>query len=64
MLGIEPSDRPLDRKVFNLHYDRLRDSGNFNPDLIPQLDVYQTVAVNELKKSFARLKNQINKNDI
>lgn len=58
MLGIEPSVVPLDRKIFNAHYDNFLNTGKLNPDIIPLMDVYQMNAINELKKALARLENK------
>lgn len=58
MLGIEPSSTPLDRKIFNSHYDNFLTTGKLNPDIIPLMDSYQMFAVNELKKALVRLENK------
>jgi hypothetical protein len=58
MIGIEPAQEPLDRKIFNQHYDNFLNTGMLNPDIFPLMDSYQQYAVNELKKAFKRLKNE------
>jgi len=58
MLGIEPSPTPLERKVYNAHYDNLLNTGQLNPDIIPHMDSYQMYAINELKKALVRLENK------
>ena len=58
MTGIEPSPTPLERKVFNAHYDNFLCTGQLNPDIIPLMDSYQMFAINELKKALVRLENK------
>lgn len=55
MLDIQPADTPLDRKLFNKHYDSFRKTGMLNPDILPYMDRYQQNAIKELQKSFNRL---------
>ena len=55
MLGIEPAQEPLDRKIFNMHLDNLLSTGQLNPDIIPWLDRKQAYCINEVKKSLVRL---------
>lgn len=59
MLGIEPSHVPLDRKIFNAHFDKLLETGQLNPDILPHCDAWQQNAINEVKKAFKRIKNKI-----
>ena len=58
MLDIEPSPVPLDRDVFNKHYDGLLATGQLNPDILPLMDEHQIRAINELKKAIARAKRR------
>lgn len=58
MLGIEPSLEPLDRKIYNLHFDNLLNTGQLNPEILPLMDCWQQHAVNEVKKALARIKNK------
>lgn len=58
MLGIEPSPTPLDRDTFNKHFDHLLETGQFNPDILPYLDAFQTASVNEVKKAFKRIRSR------
>lgn len=58
MLDIPPSPTPLDRKVFNKHYDNYLKTGKLNPEILEHCDIYQQVAINELKKAFARIKKE------
>lgn len=58
MLDIRPAQTPLERKIFNRHYDNFLTTGQFNPDLLPYLDEKQMYAVNELKKALIRLNNK------
>lgn len=58
MLDIEPSPVPLDRDVFNKHYDGLLNTGQLNPDILPLMDAWQQNAINELKKAIARAKRR------
>lgn len=57
-MGIEPAATPLDRKLFNQHYDHLWETGELNPDILPHLDAWQMYAINEAKKSINRFKNK------
>jgi hypothetical protein len=58
MIGIDPSPTPLERKIFNAHYDNLLITGKLNPDILAQMDSYQQFACNELKKALIRLENK------
>lgn len=58
MMGIEPAATPLERKLFNQHYDHLMETGELNPDILPHLDMWQMHAINEAKKSINRFKNK------
>ena len=58
MLGIEPALEPLERKVFNSHLDKLLETGQLNPDIIPYCDMYQMMCYNEVKKALKRIKNK------
>jgi hypothetical protein len=63
MIGIEPSDTPLERKEFNKHYDNFLVTGQLNPDAFAEMDAWQQFACNELKKAFIRLEKK-NENHI
>lgn len=55
MLGIEPANEPLDRKIFNQHFDNLLKTGKLNPDILVLCDRWQQHAINEVKKALVRL---------
>lgn len=54
----EPSNTPLQDKIFRSHYDRLLETGSINPDILGYMDRYQQRAVNELKKAMIRIKKR------
>lgn len=58
MMGIEPTQQPLDRDIFNKHFDHFLATGNINPEIIEMMDSYQQFAVNTVKKAFKRIKNK------
>ena len=58
MLDIPPSETPLERDVFNRHFDHFLETGQINPDIIVEMDAYQRYAVNEVKKAFKRITNK------
>lgn len=58
MLGIEPASEPLDRKIYNAHLDKLLETGQLNPDILPHCNSYQMFALNEVKKALVRLSNK------
>jgi hypothetical protein len=58
MLDIEPSPVPLDRDIFNKHFDNLLMTGQLNPEILPLCDSYQQCAINHVKKAFKRIKNK------
>lgn len=58
MLGIEPAQEPLDRKIFNQHFDNLLTTGQLNPDILLHCDKWQMHAINEVKKALVRLENK------
>ena len=58
MLDIEPSPTPLERKIYNAHYDNLLATGQFNPDLLPFLDAYQMASVSDLRRAIQRYKRR------
>jgi hypothetical protein len=58
MLGIEPALEPLERKVYNQHFDNLLKTGQLNPDILVHCDKYQMYALNEVKKALVRLEKQ------
>lgn len=53
----DPSPTPLQSKIFNKHYDSFRRTGKLNPEILEYCDRYQQYAINELKKSLIRDKN-------
>lgn len=58
MLGIEPANEPLPRKVFNHHLDKFLETGKLNPEILEHCDQTQQIVINEVKKSLIRLKNK------
>lgn len=58
MLGIEPASEPLDKKIYNAHLDKLLETGQLNPDILPYCNSYQMFALNEVKKALVRLSNK------
>lgn len=58
MLGIEPAQKPLDRNIFNAHFDRLLETGELNPEILEYCDKYQQCALNHVKKALVRLSNK------
>lgn len=58
MLGIEPAQEPLDKKIYNAHFDRLLETGQLNPEILEHCNSYQQFALNEVKKSLKRLSNK------
>ncbi len=58
MLGIEPHPVGLPQKVWRVHLDAYIETGQFNPDIIPYLSAPQMHTINEIKKSFIRLKRK------
>lgn len=58
MLGIEPAQEPLDRKEFNKHFDGLLITGKLNPEILDFMSRDQQMAINEVKKSLARLEKK------
>lgn len=58
MLDITPSPTPLDVKIWRKHLDHYMETGLFNPDILPYLDTTQMTVINEIKKSFARIKRK------
>ena len=57
-MGIEPTQQPLESKLWRMHLDNYMMTGMLNPDIIPHLDAFQTGVINEIKKSFARIKSK------
>lgn len=58
MHDIPPSETPLERDVFNKHFDHFLATGKMNPDIIMEMNAYQRYAVNEVKKAFKRLEDK------
>ena len=58
MLGIEPAQEALDRKIYNAHFDKLLQTGLLNPEILEHCNSYQQFALNEVKKSLERLSNK------
>lgn len=58
MLDITPSPTPLDRKIFNRHFDNFLKTGKLNPEILELCDAWQQYAINEVKKALARIKNE------
>jgi hypothetical protein len=58
MLGIEPANEPLDRKVFNEHFDNLLKTGKLNPDILPLCSASQQMCYNEVKKALKRINKE------
>lgn len=58
MLDIRPSETPLEPKLWRSHLDNYMQTGMFNPDILPFLDTTQMIVINEIKKSFARIKSK------
>ena len=58
MLDITPSETPLEPKLWRSHLDNYMQTGMLNPDIIPHLDAFQQGVINEIKKSFARIKSK------
>lgn len=54
MLDIQPAEYALPEKEFNKHIDKLLETGQLNPDIIPHLDYKQQYTVNVIKKYYAR----------
>lgn len=58
MIGIEPHEEGLPRKVFNAHLDALIETSELNPEILPFMDASQQQVINEVKKSIIRLQNK------
>jgi hypothetical protein len=56
MLDIEPAQEPLPDKEWHQHLEGLLNIGELNPDIVPYLSSYQMYCVNEIKKTFKRIK--------
>ena len=63
MLGIEPSETPLERKIFNSHLDNFLKTGQLNPNIIPYCDKGQQYVLNEVKKALNRISQINNENN-
>lgn len=53
---IEWNGIELPEKEWHKHLEGLLNVGKLNPDIIPYLNDYQMYCVNELKKTFKRIK--------
>lgn len=54
-----PSDPTgLPPKVFNAHLDKMMETGQLNPDILPYMNQFQQGVCNEVKKAFKRIKNK------
>jgi hypothetical protein len=53
-LDIKPDPEGMPPLVFNKHYDAYMLTGELNPEALEYMNIYQLVAINELKKSFNR----------
>lgn len=61
MMGdLQVSDTPLERDIFNKHFDHFLATGQINPEILEQMDSYQQYAVNTVKKAFKRMKHEDN----
>lgn len=60
MLDIEPSEVPLPDKEWHKHLESLLNIGQVNPDILPFLDYKQMYCLNEIKKTFKRIKYREN----
>lgn len=58
MMDITPSPTPLEPKLWRMHLDNYMVTGQLNPDILPYLDATQMTVINEIKKSFARIKSK------
>lgn len=58
MLGIEPAVIGLPEREFIKHLDKLLETGQLNPDIIPYLDDRQMYTVNSVKKYYARQRSR------
>ena len=56
MMEIEWNGVELEPKEWHKHLEGLLTYGTFNPDVIPYLNDYQRYTVNEIKKTFKRIK--------
>ena len=50
------SEVPLGDKEWHAHLEGMLNTGQLNPDIIPYLNSYQWYCVNEIKKTFKRIK--------
>lgn len=55
-LGIEPSEEPLPPKEWHKHLEGLLITGMVNPDILGYCDYKQQWCLNEIKKTFSRIK--------
>jgi hypothetical protein len=58
MMEIPADPTGLPSKIFNLHLDSYMETGELNPEILPMMNEWQQGVINEVKKSFKRLKNK------
>ena len=51
-IDIEPSQYPLERKLWIRHFNGLLETGKINPDILGHLDSYQQFAVNHYQEHY------------
>lgn len=55
-VDIEPAEEALNDREWHRHLESLLTIGEVNPDILPFLDHRQQWCINEIKKTFARIK--------
>jgi len=58
MLDITPAQEPLEPKLWRMHLDHYMTTGKLNPEILEHMDSFQQGVINEIKKSFIRIKNK------
>ena len=58
MIDIPADPTGLPTKVFNAHLDKMMETATCNPDILPYMNQFQQAVINEVKKSFKRIKNK------
>lgn len=59
-LDTPPSDTPLPDKEWHKHLESILTVGQVNPDILPFLDYKQQWCINEIKKTYKRIKYREN----
>ena len=63
-MSSEPAQEPLPDKEWHRHLESLLNIGELNPDIIQFLDYKQQYCINEIKKTFKRVKYRENARQI